>query len=794
MVTANGIIKELPDSPALNFNALRKEGLRLIQELSGRIWTDYNSHDPGVTTLEILCYAITELGYRTSLLKDAFEAEDEVSDEMIGRYFFKPEDVLPPLPLTNADFEDFIIQHHSKVRMAWVNGIPLIHPSGSVKGGYDVALLLKRDSQYGNLNTDTLRIDMEQGDTVIEVVLLDDENHRIPWKDMDNITACVWNKQDPEAFFVFEQYNCQVSLLIDALHKGSARRRQFPVKARIAVQSRDNPPEERFAPALLQDAIIQKLEDPKFLSILDDALEKEHYKARIAKEVQRSLLSCRNLCEEFVAFRIVNEQEVKIEAELVLTADASPAAVMMARVWDQLDLFLAQLLQKTRTGALRSGQPVLYASHLIAAIKQIGGVVSVKINSLNVFVDGVPTVSLRNEVDFDCIRLQPFAAYVPVISRGKSHLNFVRSDNNDTPDLGAPTRPLPDQTSHTSPATETQPVTVKERTRILHPHFFEELRNYYSIQHEFPSTYRLPVTELPAGAPEMWQQRTRQFRTYLAFFERILIDYLERLGSFNALLSVKQDSVMPRSELALLKDKLAGIEWLADPDATEPGDHVALSQKNNILDHLLARFATNNIPIGDEETDGGLSERMIAAKTRLLRDVPLITRERGLGIVLNSGNPEKAVWENHELSGFQKRLYRLLGIENDHFLHRQLSKIAGTDPMGFYLVEHLLLFPRGEDTARTKAFNRAAGLIGDYLLGLSGQRGGEDRYSFQLSVVIPDWYQPWSDRRPMLAEVIRNELPAHIYPYIHWLDKARMKEFEKYYNDWLKSLSRLYAT
>ena len=31
---------------------------------AGHRWTDHNAHDPGVTLLEALCYALTDLGYR----------------------------------------------------------------------------------------------------------------------------------------------------------------------------------------------------------------------------------------------------------------------------------------------------------------------------------------------------------------------------------------------------------------------------------------------------------------------------------------------------------------------------------------------------------------------------------------------------------------------------------------------------------------------------------------------------------------------------------------------------------
>jgi hypothetical protein len=73
MDSSQGISKNLPDIPTLDFNKLREEGVKVIQELSGEIWTDFNLHDPGITTLEVLCYALTELGYRTEELMEAYK-------------------------------------------------------------------------------------------------------------------------------------------------------------------------------------------------------------------------------------------------------------------------------------------------------------------------------------------------------------------------------------------------------------------------------------------------------------------------------------------------------------------------------------------------------------------------------------------------------------------------------------------------------------------------------------------------------------------------------------------------
>src|SRR5215475_13185813 len=48
-----------------NYHELLRRGLRHCQELGGDLWTDYNEHDPGVTILEQLCFALTDLSYRT---------------------------------------------------------------------------------------------------------------------------------------------------------------------------------------------------------------------------------------------------------------------------------------------------------------------------------------------------------------------------------------------------------------------------------------------------------------------------------------------------------------------------------------------------------------------------------------------------------------------------------------------------------------------------------------------------------------------------------------------------------
>ncbi len=54
-----------PASLGQNFAKLLAQGIEYCQQMSEDNWTDYNEHDPGLTLLEQLCYAITDLSART---------------------------------------------------------------------------------------------------------------------------------------------------------------------------------------------------------------------------------------------------------------------------------------------------------------------------------------------------------------------------------------------------------------------------------------------------------------------------------------------------------------------------------------------------------------------------------------------------------------------------------------------------------------------------------------------------------------------------------------------------------
>ncbi len=102
----------------LDFDKLRAEGIEYLGRLSGKIWTDHNVHDPGITILEMLCYALLDLGYRTNLpIEDIFTRNPE--DVSADDNFFTAAQVLSCNPLTITDFRKLLVDIDG-VKNAWL--------------------------------------------------------------------------------------------------------------------------------------------------------------------------------------------------------------------------------------------------------------------------------------------------------------------------------------------------------------------------------------------------------------------------------------------------------------------------------------------------------------------------------------------------------------------------------------------------------------------------------------------------------------------------------------------------
>ena len=115
------IITENYSSKSQRFDELLSDGINFIQKFSGEKWTDYNYHDPGITLLEQICYAITDLGYKSNfpiedlllIGKDKYNLEEK-------NLFIPPQKIFSSSPLTFNDFRKIIIDKIKNVKNAWI--------------------------------------------------------------------------------------------------------------------------------------------------------------------------------------------------------------------------------------------------------------------------------------------------------------------------------------------------------------------------------------------------------------------------------------------------------------------------------------------------------------------------------------------------------------------------------------------------------------------------------------------------------------------------------------------------
>ena len=174
------IVSTPSENQSENYDFLRKEGIEYLQKIVGDIWTDYNVHDPGVTILEILCYAITDLGYRTNLdIKDILAVNPDDPTEKEYNNFFTAREILTNGPWTINDYRKLLIDVDG-VKNAWLEPATSSevdfylqnfpkkltfdkadNTKITLNGLYTVLLEFDVSEKYGDLNDNSLVAELE---------------------------------------------------------------------------------------------------------------------------------------------------------------------------------------------------------------------------------------------------------------------------------------------------------------------------------------------------------------------------------------------------------------------------------------------------------------------------------------------------------------------------------------------------------------------------------------------------------------------------------------------------------
>lgn len=129
------IVKKPETAEETDFQQLQHSALEIIQRLSGNLWTDFNEHDPGVTIMDALNYALTELNYKCSFPFEDYLCgrEDDYNPDDFG--LFRPDQVYSSSPVTETDYCKLIFDSVPEIAGLW-----MIKAKDALPGVIDIVL------------------------------------------------------------------------------------------------------------------------------------------------------------------------------------------------------------------------------------------------------------------------------------------------------------------------------------------------------------------------------------------------------------------------------------------------------------------------------------------------------------------------------------------------------------------------------------------------------------------------------------------------------------------------------
>jgi len=634
-----------------DYEYLRSEGLKHIENLSSALWTDYNAHDPGITTLEALCYAITELGYRSGFdMKDFLRKAD--GSLVDGQALFTAKEILTINPLSVNDYRKLLVDMEG-IHNAWLVAedvildakknkhavneveiyadcktdeltyIPNLQPL-FLSGLYRVLLDLDFDDRFGDLNNGEIIIDNPDSSAF----------HEGEFVFQFNLPA--WKNSD----FTFAS-NAQNPLNIDTLAiLQNEKQFEFTLKLTDAssmvftVSIPQKPSSKEVTLADVQqmyDVTVAGKKD-KIAEIFEKYFLKISKSKTIVQSAVKSLQEHRNLCEDFLEVTTIDDEEIafcfdvdvnpgadieKVQAEIFFaienylnpTVDFYSLSELLDKKIPVDEIFTGPVLQH---GFIDTDQleqtnlrTVVHASDVINLLMDIEGVLAIRNFQMTKYDSAGNAMACCTSQKW-CIEIS--LLHKPVLSTDKSKIVLFK---NQFPFLA-------------------QYAEVRDTVLILHAiHSRDKLNgltqdlpvpmgnmrdteSYWPLQYDFPQTYGIGVYGLPPGSTPERVAQQRQLKAYLMFYEQLLADFYSQLSHAHQLFSI--ETIKQTYFAQFLKDikdldpvyntigMFGSLEnVLSNPDSTadlKNGWQTLYEDKftfedrrNRFLDHLLSRFS-----------------------------------------------------------------------------------------------------------------------------------------------------------------------------------------------------------
>lgn len=583
-----------PPLKSMDYALLREEGLKHIQRLAGKIWTDDNAHDPGITILEMLAYAITDLGYRTN-----YHIRDILTPEMPEdiRNFFAAKEIMPNYPVTFNDYRKLLIDVELAVpdipgcgsvgvKNAWIeesteneipfyldalnNSLSYTQPNPDVKRTvprclYNILLEFGSCETLGDLNSNTLEnkitingitgTDADVNGTIVqfEVEFPRWDTPGVNWDSPADIKKYI------KAFDLsFSRMPAQYSVEAYGVHASG------PNTGELWLTMNKNfvldPTLGPIIADIINDTVCEETSPGVFAGMILTYQQKVKTIFRILEKVKETLMEHRNLGEDFFRYNAIKIDQIALCADVEISNDADVEEVhaqIMYRIAQFLDptvyfYSLSEMYAKGYTtdqifeGPLlahgfiedkelaRNNRPeTIHTSDLLSIIMDIPGVLAVR----KIQIAGIPLDNDDNipvETVRWCLEIPISKNYVPRLSVTDSKLLFFKEN--------LPYRANPDEAQLLLDELEAndrpQKLTNPSQDIPIEAGEYKDIENYFSIQEEFPLVYGTSSAGLPATASAERLAQAKQLKAYLLFFEQLLADFLSQLHHVKDLFSM----------------------------------------------------------------------------------------------------------------------------------------------------------------------------------------------------------------------------------------------------------------
>ena len=731
-----------PDAPlksVLDYEALRKLGMQYIEQLGNTYWTDYNTHDPGITILEVLAYALSELGYRMQFpIRDLLTAEPGDTQPQDTR--FTARQILTTNPVTTPDYRKLLIDLNG-VANAWLAKVDDWQPDVyadcetkhlsfdkteyklAVRGIWDVLLELESSDEFGNLNASSFDFEIPEGtlkgNTIAFVCYQRPDVSWSRWA-FSSLTKVEINKWEKET-------NTRWNAVLTYTFKEGGETTDVELACSVYAKGWQAENPDQALKNVLKKTTEGSLQ-AAFLSRLQAILG-------ILQTVEATLHDNRNLCEDFRKVSLVSTEEISFCADIETTPEADLEEVE-ARIILAIEEYLTpqvpfhslrELLENgTPTDKIFNGPQLQHGFIMddeLAASGLRTNVYTSDIINLLMDIDGVKTVSnfvmskwnavgqLVKKAEKWALSITP--NHKPAYSLSRSKWTFYKNRipfatrNSEVEDIYNLLKAESQRGKLVNRQLDVELPDGKSR----------ELHAYFTIQNDFPLAYAIGDEGLPANATKERKNQAKQLQGYLQFYDQILANFLAQIEHFKQYISLEES--VDQTYYHHFLSSLPGTDYLykdataleaALPLLAEDSD-MFLERRNRILDHLLARFQEtfNNYVLMLYSASGEqkAGTELILDKINFLKNYPEMSRRRFTALNIKAAN----TWPYTSSAGLKQRISRLGGINNseEEFLMpiRLRLKLDGVPADDKWIVSW---HPREGGTAILKAKESVEGM------------------------------------------------------------------------------------